>query len=91
MKFEPSYRYLINLFIDGNTEEEAVKIVDRVINDTELKNQMAYGIDDFIKICEELKKNEERRIRTIALSTIAQAIIYRMIQASMKFKCKQGS
>jgi hypothetical protein len=79
MEFELSYRYLISLLASGTSGEKANKILDEAIRLAWLPKQSTYEIDDFIKICEQLKK-EEGRIRIIGMAGIAQARCYRTIQ-----------
>jgi hypothetical protein len=83
VEFEPSYRYLLSLLTPSTLEEEANKILDDAIRSASLPKQSKYEIDDFIKICEELRK-KEGRIRVVGLTGITQARCYRTLQTLAK-------
>jgi hypothetical protein len=79
MEFEPSYAYLISSLSQVGGEEEATKLLEEAIRSSRLQKQSKYEIDDFLKICEELKK-KEGRIKVIGLNGITQARCYRTLQ-----------
>jgi hypothetical protein len=83
MEFEPSYRYLLSLLTPSSSEEEASKLIDESIRNARLPKQENYELDDFIKICEGLRK-KEGRIRVVGLTGITQARCYRTLQGLAK-------
>jgi hypothetical protein len=83
MEFEPSYRYLLSLLTPSSSEEEASKLIDESIRNARLPKQENYELDDFIKICEGLRK-KEGRIRVVGLTGITQARCYRTLQTLAK-------
>ena len=60
-------------------EEEASKLLDEAILSVELPKRSKYEIDDFIKICEELKKKGDRE-RAIGGKCIVQARCYETLR-----------
>jgi hypothetical protein len=85
MEFEPSIRYLISLVNPSIGEEEASEIIREAIYSTGLiPNQTNYEFDEFIRICEELRKRKEGRIRIVGLTGITQARCYRTLQGLTK-------
>jgi hypothetical protein len=75
--------YLISLLTPSSSEEEASKLIDEAIRNAWLPKQSSYELDDFIRICEELRK-KEGRIRVIGLTGITQARCYRTLQGIAK-------
>jgi hypothetical protein len=79
MEFEPSYRYLMSLLTPSSTEEEAANLLDEAIRSSWLPKLPVYELDDFIKVCEELKK-KGGELKIIAMSCIAQARCYKALK-----------
>jgi hypothetical protein len=84
MEFEPSYRYLLSLLTPSTPEEEANKLIREAIYSARLVlKQENYELDDFIRICEGLRK-KGGRIRIVGLTGITQARCYRTLQGLAK-------
>jgi Leu/Phe-tRNA-protein transferase len=80
MKFEPTYEVLYEMLIPGSSQQDATELLGRVIRNAGFEVKRDYELDEFIEICNELKNNEDRRIRTIGLSALTQAKSYRLLR-----------
>jgi hypothetical protein len=85
MEFELSIKYLISLVNPSIGEEEAREVIREAIFSAGLiLKQTNYEFDEFIRICEELSKSKEGRIRIVGLTGITQARCYRALQGLTK-------
>ena len=79
MDFETSYGHLIRSLSKVIREEDAEKIVDKAISMARLPKKAKYDADEFIRICEELKKNSKglkehgRYVAIVASGSASQA------------------
>jgi hypothetical protein len=78
-EFTPSYSYLVGLISQVGGEEEGKRILDEAITNAGLPKKIIYDVDDFIKICEWLRK-KGGRIGIIATASITQARCFRMLK-----------
>jgi hypothetical protein len=84
MEFEPSSKYLISLLSPSIGEEEASKLIREAIYSAGLiPKQSNYEFDEFIRICEELRK-KGGRTRIVGLTGITQARCSRTLQGLAK-------
>ena len=79
MEFTPTYTYLVTLLAQAGSEGESRKLVEEAISNAKLIKKVSYEVDDFIKICEELRRNGGR-IGVVATSSITQARCYRILR-----------
>jgi hypothetical protein len=84
MEFEPTLKYLISLLSPSIGEEEASKLIREAVYSAGLiPKQTNYEIDEFIRICEELRKKRDRA-KIVGLTGITQARCYRTLQGLAK-------
>jgi hypothetical protein len=79
MEFTPTYTYLVTLLAQAGSEDESRKLVEEAISNVKLVKKVSYEVDDFIKICEELRRNGGR-IGVVATASITQARCYRILR-----------
>ena len=79
MEFEPSFKYLRSLLSPSVGEEEAAKIIREALYSAGLiPKETRYGLDEFMKICEQLM-NKRGRTRIVGLTGITQARCHRTL------------
>ena len=79
VEFAPSYNYLVGLLSQAGSEEESKAAVDEAIANAGLPKKLIYDVDDFIKICEQLRK-KGGRIGIVATASITQARCFRILK-----------
>ena len=71
MGIELSYKYLINVISPTVGESDAIETLDEVLHNLKLPKKTNYEVDEFIKICEELR-NKDKRVKSVCALTISQ-------------------
>jgi hypothetical protein len=88
MEFTPTYNYLVTLLSQAGSEEESRRFVEEAIRSAMLPKKIDYEIDDFIKICEELRK-KGGRVGVVATASITQARCFRILKKEEEFRKKR--